>query len=235
MACSVVFFMWLGSGVWGQDHQWLDVELLKPGPEASEAGASPSASVTLPQQTPNTKRNPVWQEGERKAVKVKFAICERRKLKMCSPAHANHPWPLGCTCNRTQHTAPPSPVPTQSAAEIDRGGRNSVPSVVGRPWYPSSSWRASDLPRAAGFTGRLLSMTLLKRTSQPPSAPTPRLLTSCLPPVGICLSLRLLLEIPHFPPHSLLPHKKFHRKLSFRPKSHHCLSAWPPAAGHLLT
>lgn len=154
LACSVVFFMWLGSGVWGQDHQWLDVELLKPGLEASEAGASPSASVTLPQQTPNTKRNPVWQEGERKAVKVKFAICERRKLKMCSPAHANHPWPLGCTCNRTQHTAPPSPVPTQSAAEIDRGGRNSVPSVVGRPWYPSSSWRASDLPRAAGFTGR---------------------------------------------------------------------------------
>lgn len=139
------------------------------------------------------------------------------------------------TTHSTQHTSPPSLVPTQSAAEIGRGGRNSVPSVVGRPWYPSSSWRASDLPRAADFTGRLLSMTLLERTFRPPSAPTPHLLTSCLPPVGICLSLRFLLEIPHFSPYSLLPHKKFHGKLSFRPKHRHCLSAWPLAAGHLLT
>lgn len=118
---------------------------------------------------------------------------------MCSPAHANHPWPFGCTCNRIQHTSPPSPVPTQSALKIGRGRRSSVPFNVGHPWYPSSTWRASDLLRAAGFTGRLLGTTLLKRKFQPPSAPTPCLLT-CLPPVGICLSLWLLLEIPYSPP-----------------------------------
>lgn len=221
--------------MWGQDHQWLDVELLKPGLEASESRGITEHSVTLPQQTPDTKRNPVWQERERKAVKVKFAICERRKLKMCSPAHANHPWPFGCTCNHTQHTAHITAL--SGSHTVCSGDRQRWEKHLrgGPSLYPSSSWRASDLPRAADFTGHLLSMTLLERTFRPPSAPTPHLLTSCLPPVGICLSLRFLLEIPHFSPYSLLPHKKFHGKLSFRPKHRHCLSAWPLAAGHLLT
>lgn len=30
--------------------------------------------------------------GERRAVKVKFAICETGKLKMCSPSDANYLW-----------------------------------------------------------------------------------------------------------------------------------------------
>lgn len=34
--------------MWGQDHQWLDMELLKLGLEASQAGTSPSTSVALP-------------------------------------------------------------------------------------------------------------------------------------------------------------------------------------------
>lgn len=56
--------------MWGQDHQWLDVEFLQLGLEAGEAETSPSTGVTLQPQAGDTKRNPVWQLGERKAVKV---------------------------------------------------------------------------------------------------------------------------------------------------------------------
>lgn len=33
--------------MWGQDHQWLDVEFLQLGLEAGEAETSPSTGVTL--------------------------------------------------------------------------------------------------------------------------------------------------------------------------------------------
>lgn len=108
------------------------VEILKQGLEAgdTETYRGYTATSGLRHQNESSGRR-------KKDCESEISLCERRKLKMCSPTHANHPWSFVCTCIclHTQTTGRLGSHAVCTGAMRKVGGTVS-PSIVGNPQIP---------------------------------------------------------------------------------------------------